>query len=233
MQRETSNLIRYVIEEWIPPALRDSAAFRWTMERAWGPHIRELAEFRKRAPFLTPQEYEDLYRVHPRVHQETDNSKACISAITENIVGESVCDVGCGTGYLLSLVKRVWPTLHYTGVDFVFPDGQPTFPGIEFREGMIEDLPFEDGAFDTVICTHVLEHILDFRRALSELRRIAKKRLIIVVPMEREGRYTFNPHFNFFPYPESFLRAMHPIPERHECRAIGRDILYYEDLRAL
>ena len=35
---------------------------------------------------------------------------------------------------------------------------------------------------------------------------------IIVVPREREGIYTFNPHLNFFPYRHSFLRAMIPVP---------------------
>ena len=51
----------------------------------------------------------------------------------------------------------------------------------------------------------------------------------VVVPQEREGRYTFNPHFHFFPYPESFLRVMIPVPEGHACWSIGRDIYYRED----
>ena len=61
-------------------------------------------------------------------------------------------------------------------------------------------------------------------------RRIARRRLIIVVPREREGIYTFNPHFNFFPYSHSFLRAMIPVPADHVCEDIGRDIYYREDL---
>jgi hypothetical protein len=76
----------------------------------------------------------------------------------------------------------------------------------------------------------VIEHILDYRAAIAELRRITARRLIVVVPMEREALYSFNPHFNFFPYPHSFLRAMIPVPERHLCEAIGRDIYYREDL---
>jgi ubiquinone/menaquinone biosynthesis C-methylase UbiE len=105
----------------------------------------------------------------------------------------------------------------------------PENAGIEFFEGKAEKLPFADHEFDTVICTHVIEHILDYRAALAELRRITSKRLIVVVPMEREGLYTFNPHFNFFPYTHSFLRAMIPVPERHFCAPLGRDIYYRED----
>jgi hypothetical protein len=40
--------------------------------------------------------------------------------------------------------------------------------------------------------------------------------------------YTFNPHFNFFPYPHSFLRALHPVPADYHCLDIGRDIYYCE-----
>ena len=78
------------------------------------------------------------------------------------------------------------------------------------------------------MCTHVIEHILDLRGAIAELRRIARRRLIIVVPREREGIYTFNPHLNFFPYAHSFLRAMIPVPANHVCCDIGRDIYYME-----
>lgn len=101
---------------------------------------------------------------------------------------------------------------------------------IEWRAAPIEALPYADKEFDTVVCTHVLEHILDYRLALAELRRIAAKRLIIVVPREREGRYTFNPHFHFFPYKESFLCAIAPVPSRYLCENIGRDIYFCQDL---
>ena len=72
--------------------------------------------------------------------------------------------------------------------------------------------------------------MLDYRRAIAELRRITARRLIIVVPMEREALYGFNLHVNFFPYPHSFLRAMMPVPPAHLCEPIGRDIYYREDM---
>ncbi len=229
MNRETTNRIRFVIEDLLPPILRDSSAFLWLAKRAWGEHVVRLADFRARAPFLTEEEYATLYRDHPRVHEGTDNSQACIRRITEAVTGSSVCDVGCGTGVLLTHIRAAHPDLtRVTGVDFVIDDAA-SLNGIEYVAAKIEALPFADGEFDTVICTHVIEHVLDYRQAIAELRRIARRRLIIVVPREREARYSFNPHFNFFPYTHSFLRAMHPVPPRHVCEDVGRDIFYCED----
>jgi SAM-dependent methyltransferase len=229
MQRELTNTIRFVLEDLMPPALRDSGLFRAAASIAWGRHIDDLASFRSRAHALTEEEYEAVYRHHPRVHEDTDNSKACIAAIIADIAGTSVCDVGCGTGALLRQIRDAHPGMtRLDGVDFVI-DPALKDERITYHGEKIEALPFEDRAFDTVICTHVIEHIVDYRAAIAELRRITRRRLILVVPREREYRYTFNPHLNFFPYRHSFLRAMMPVPENHVCRDIGRDIYYHED----
>lgn len=230
MRRETVNRIRFVLEDLIPPLLRDSPLFHRTARLFWGDHITRLADFRARAPLLTAQEYQQLYARHPRVHEMTDNSVACIERIVADSIGSAICDVGCGTGYLLQQIQDAHPQISQTiGVDFVMnnPDAVTDF---DFVAAKIEHLPFPTGAFSTVICTHVIEHILEYRRAIAELRRIAGLRLIIVVPREREYRYTFNPHFNFFPYTHSFLRAMYPLPENYVCTDIGRDIYYCETI---
>lgn len=230
MRRETTNFIRFVLEDLLPPVVRDSRAFLFLAKRVWGEHIENLADFRERSAMLTEEEYRDLYVAHPRIHQQTDNSESCVAEIANNIAGSTVCDVGCGTGYLLHRVAAKNPGLtRVTGVDFVI-DPASQHEGIEFVEARVETLPFEDNTFDTVICTHVLEHLLEPREALAELRRVTAKRLIIVTPKEREYKYTFNPHFNFFPYKGSLLRVMVPLPQRFRCDLIGRDWYYQEEM---
>jgi SAM-dependent methyltransferase len=229
MRRETTNMIRTVLEEVLPPALRDSTPMRWAFRRHWGRLVDDIETFRERIPFVSPVEYRNIYERLPRVQDETDNSAACIDRIAASIQGETVLDVGCGTGYLLNHLKRERPDLALTGVDFIVEDGTRTrHPDIRFEQANIENLPFADASFDTVICTHVLEHILDFHGALSELRRVARRNLILVVPREREYRFTFNPHLHFFPYPHSFLRYLTPVPENHQLESVGRDIFYTE-----
>jgi ubiquinone/menaquinone biosynthesis C-methylase UbiE len=75
---------------------------------------------------------------------------------------------------------------------------------LRFVEGNVEQLPFGDSEFDTVICTHTLEHVQRIDQALAGLRRVARQRVIVVVPRERPYRYSFNLHLHFFPYPWSW-----------------------------
>ncbi len=230
MKRETTNRIRTVLEDYVPPVLRDSRFFRWFAAKAWDDYVYKLADFRERSVFLTPEEYENLYRDHPQVQEGSDNSEACIDRIIKDIVGTSVLDVGCGTGMVLKRVKAELPGLkRLVGVDIVVDGASPT-EGVEYQASKIEALPFKDNEFDTVVCTHVLEHVLDIREAVSEIRRVAKKRLIVVVPREREYKYTFNAHFHFFPYIATFLRVMIPVPANHKVEDVARDIYYYEDI---
>ncbi len=51
-------------------------------------------------------------------------------------------------------------------------------PGYSYPENVlnadITDLPFDDNSFDFLLCSHVLEHIKQDRRAISELFRVLK-----------------------------------------------------------
>jgi SAM-dependent methyltransferase len=232
LRRESVNFLRYILEEWVPPVLRDSAPMRWLFRAHWGRFIDDLEKFRCNIHRTTPAEYADIYRRMPRIQQGTDNSEACIARLSELLTPGTVCDVGCGTGYLLAeLIRRSGrPATEFTGVDFQLePDITKRVPGAYFCEADIEALPFADRAFSTVICTHVLEHVLDIGKTIAQLRRVSAQRLLVIVPLEREYRFTFNPHVHFFPYPHSFLRHIVPVPANARCEVIGRDLLYIED----
>lgn len=52
----------------------------------------------------------------------------------------------------------------------------------------ITDISFRDNVFDMILCSHVLEHVQDDRKAMSEMFRVLKPGglLIAVVPIKRE-----------------------------------------------
>src|SRR5262249_33479426 len=87
-----------------------------------------------------------------------------------------VLDIGCGMQpYRHMLGERV---TEYVGVDRV---GELTRPTIV---GTAEALPVPDGSFDVVLCTIVLEHVVDPREVLAEARRVLGPggRLVLTVP---------------------------------------------------
>jgi ubiquinone/menaquinone biosynthesis C-methylase UbiE len=90
-------------------------------------------------------------------------------------------------------------------------------------------LPFGDKSFDTVVCAHTLEHVSDIQRALSEVRRVCRKRLIVVVPCQREYLYTFDLHIHFFPYAYKLQQLMGP---RASIHMAGGDFVAIEDMAA-
>ena len=75
--------------------------------------------------------------------------------------------------------------LDYTSADLFSP--------IVDVKADILDLPFEDESFDVIFCNHVLEHIEDDRKAMSELYRVMKKGGwgILQVPMKNSLEKTY------------------------------------------
>ena len=74
-----------------------------------------------------------------------------------------VLDVGCGPKpYYPFFAERA---SEYVGVDAVAHEAADLV-------GPVESLPVEDGTFDLVLCTQVLEHCDDPAQAVRELRRV-------------------------------------------------------------
>jgi SAM-dependent methyltransferase len=70
-------------------------------------------------------------------------------------------------------------------------------PGYRYPSGTvpmdITNIGFPDESFDRLVCIHVLEHVNDDGKALSELYRVLKKGgiAIINVPFEKEREHTY------------------------------------------
>lgn len=75
--------------------------------------------------------------------------------------------------------------LSYTSADLFSP--------IVDVKADVLDLPFENESFDVIICNHVLEHIVDDRKAMSELHRVMKSGGwgIFQVPMKNSLEKTY------------------------------------------
>lgn len=105
----------------------------------------------------------------------------------------SCLDAGAAEGYKAELVRRLF------GAQVVATDLSETacerareIFGLTARSGDLHDLPFDDGEFDVALCSETLEHVSDFRSALSELLRVSRTAVVITVPHESEDRVEEN-----------------------------------------
>ena len=90
------------------------------------------------------------------------------------------------------------------------------------------DLPFEDNSYDVVFCNHVLEHIVEDKKAMSELYRVLKPNGfgIFQIPQDLTKATTYED----FTITSPEERAKH-FGQYDHVRVYGRD--YFEKLRAV
>lgn len=95
--------------------------------------------------------------------------------------GDRVLDVACGTGVVArTAAEGVGASGAVRGVD-INPDmlatarraAEGVSPRITFQRADAMDLPFDDGAFDVVLCQEALQFLPDRVAALDEMRRVA------------------------------------------------------------
>lgn len=99
-------------------------------------------------------------------------------ALIRSPVAGRMLDIGLGSGRAANAFAEAGWSVSATGydVDAYRSDGAEFAEGIELHENIdICDMSvFPDEAFDVIWCAHVLEHVLDTGRALSEVRRVLK-----------------------------------------------------------
>ena len=225
MNRGLTNAIRYVMDEWIPPAIRDSRIFMYPFFYIWfkGKYINEIMNFKKNVYFMSKQEFFDFYKKRDSMakDRETDLSMASIRFMLDkmNKDNKTFLDIGCGNGFLLNMVKNLG--IETTGCD-VFE--QSPFEHSKYIQGDIENIPLENDSVDVISACHILEHVLDFSKSISEIKRVAAKQVIVVVPCQKYYMYTLDEHINFFPFKEKLI--YHMDMENYICEVIQGDLVY-------
>ena len=98
--------------------------------------------------------------------------------------GLTLLDVPCGPAVEYEGIRATGVPVTYIGMDAsdkMLAIARGRFPEAEFRSGDVTSLPLADGSIDVVLCRHILEHLPDFRPAVSEAVRVARQRVFLVL----------------------------------------------------
>ena len=89
-----------------------------------------------------------------------------------DFLGPKLLDVACDR----AILRELRPDLDYTGIDIAGT------PDLQINLEEADRLPFDDGAFDTVVATDVLEHLDNLHHIFDEIVRVAGRSVIISLP---------------------------------------------------
>ena len=119
--------------------------------------------------------------------------------------GEKVVDAGSGAGFdCFVAAQQVGPSGRVVGIDMLAEMLAKSRAGaalmglghVEFREGLLEEMPVEDGWADVVISNGVINLCADKKRVFEEIRRVLRP----------GGRLQFADIANGRPVPASAVR---------------------------
>lgn len=123
------------------------------------------------------------------------NLALAISELASNIHG-NLLDVGCGTKPYRSLFK----VDSYRGLDIDSPVTRERGAADDLYDGT--QFPYQNEAFDSVLCNQVLEHVFNPDKFLVEINRVLKPggKLLLTVPFvwdEHEQPYDYARYSSF------------------------------------
>ena len=217
------------LKSYLPEGIRDTLSAvnqrlfaRRTLARKYGGWFD--VDWRKKYLSLSDDEWKRAYDEAWR-HRNNDCVEETDAQLILSALGArgSVLDVGAGIGTLaIRLAKEGFDV---TGVDVSTEalrraKEQASQENVEivWREGFAESLPFPDKSFDYVTCCHTIEHVKDLQKAAAELKRVARRTVIVLTPKQKYRLYAENYHTQFFERPEQLSTALEI--ERSECREI-------------
>jgi len=107
----------------------------------------------------------------------------------EKYKSKRILDAGCGRGFYLYGINSYKFVKEIHGIDInekylKIAKNINQDKRVKIKKSNIYKLPYENNSFDLIICSEVLEHLKDDKKALKELHRVLKPngKLIITVP---------------------------------------------------
>ena len=140
---------------------------------------------------MTPEEYKKLSikefteaakvydSGHAGIYEMCKDDYPPILAELEKEAFTDVLDCGCGTGPMLELLHDKYPDKHYVGLDLtpemIHVAQAKNLSNTEFLVGDSENLPFDEGTFDAIICSNSFHHYPNPQNFFNSAYRVLRR----------------------------------------------------------
>ncbi len=105
-----------------------------------------------------------------------------------------ILDAGCGEGHLLfETSKFIDSSNKLYGIDILdvaLKKAKERVKDGDFSLQNLENLKIKDNLFDVIMCTEVIEHIPNYKKVISELKRVLKKDGLLIISFPNENLWT-------------------------------------------
>jgi ubiquinone/menaquinone biosynthesis C-methylase UbiE len=144
------------------------------------------------------QTVKDLYRKRSRREVEEMTAHAQAAELLESrlLPGDTLLDIGCGSGYFFHSLRERNLNAEYWGIDAapsLIEIGKKELPAFGLAAERLNVMRIEDlgGKFDHVICINVLSNIDNFHKPLDRMLRIARKSVILRESLRNGASYSY------------------------------------------
>ena len=100
---------------------------------------------------------------------------------------KTILEAGCGEGMMTKHVVRAFPGVLLSSFDInssLVEQALVAAPSVNVFNASVLNIPLENNSYELIICSEVLEHLQDPRKAMSELVRVGCKNIMLSVPHE-------------------------------------------------
>ncbi|MBP9191704.1 MAG: class I SAM-dependent methyltransferase [Ignavibacteria bacterium] len=99
---------------------------------------------------------------------------------------DKILEVGCGAGHILEKVRK--GKLYGIDISEIQIERTKKRMGdkVELKKAPGENIPYEDKFFDKILCSEVIEHVIDPREVLKEISRVLKDDGILSLSIPNE-----------------------------------------------
>lgn len=130
--------------------------------------------------------YDELHELEQK--QKIEVIKAAIYDLIKFDKNMKLLDVGCGTG----ISTECWDCKCW-GIDpslqlIQIADEKRKKLNIQYQQAAAEDIPFKDDTFNIVVSLTAIQNFGDIEKALSEIKRVAKKDALLILSVLKKAQ---------------------------------------------